>query len=120
MRLLIVSFWIACKHSSRRLLCLLCVFLVLAGLVGLGFALQPQTEHPRAVVAVVNRDQNPLSQQAMEWLAQAGPVQGLEGILELRFFQGKTQMEVSAEIGISQAQVSRLEKNALRQIRKEL
>ncbi|MGI5963162.1 MAG: RNA polymerase sporulation sigma factor SigG [Lawsonibacter sp.] len=41
-------------------------------------------------------------------------------ILSMRFFQGKTQMEVSNEIGISQAQVSRLEKNALRQIRKEL
>ena len=41
-------------------------------------------------------------------------------ILSLRFFQGKTQMEVSAEVGISQAQVSRLEKNALRQIKKDL
>ncbi len=41
-------------------------------------------------------------------------------ILSMRFFQGKTQMEVSAEIGISQAQVSRLEKNALRQIRREM
>ena len=41
-------------------------------------------------------------------------------ILSMRFFQGKTQMEVSSEIGISQAQVSRLEKNDLRQIRKEL
>lgn len=41
-------------------------------------------------------------------------------ILALRFFQGKTQMEVSNEIGISQAQVSRLEKTALTQIRKEL
>ena len=41
-------------------------------------------------------------------------------ILALRFFQGKTQMEVSAEVGISQAQVSRLEKNALKQIRKEV
>lgn len=35
-------------------------------------------------------------------------------IINLRFFQGKTQMEVAEEIGISQAQVSRLEKNALR------
>ena len=43
-----------------------------------------------------------------------------QDILAMRFFQGKTQMEVSAEIGISQAQVSRLEKSALRQIRKEL
>lgn len=41
-------------------------------------------------------------------------------ILDLRFFQGKTQMEVSAEVGISQAQVSRLEKNAIQQIRKDL
>lgn len=41
-------------------------------------------------------------------------------ILNLRFFEGKTQMEVSAEIGISQAQVSRLEKNAISQIKKNL
>ena len=39
-------------------------------------------------------------------------------ILNLRFFQGKTQMEVSSEIGISQAQVSRLEKSALKHMRK--
>ena len=32
-------------------------------------------------------------------------------IIELRFYEGKTQMEVAQEIGISQAQVSRLEKN---------
>lgn len=39
-------------------------------------------------------------------------------ILDLRFFYGKTQMEVAEEIGISQAQVSRLEKSALKQMRK--
>lgn len=39
-------------------------------------------------------------------------------ILNLRFFEGKTQMEVSGEVGISQAQVSRLEKSAINQIRK--
>jgi RNA polymerase sporulation-specific sigma factor len=39
-------------------------------------------------------------------------------ILALRFYEGKTQMEVSAEVGISQAQVSRLEKNAINQIKK--
>ena len=38
-------------------------------------------------------------------------------ILSLRFMQGKTQMEVSREIGISQAQVSRLEKGALDKIK---
>jgi RNA polymerase sporulation-specific sigma factor len=41
-------------------------------------------------------------------------------ILSLRFFEGKTQMEVAGEIGISQAQVSRLEKNAINQMRKYL
>ena len=38
-------------------------------------------------------------------------------ILSLRFFKGKTQMEVSEEIGISQAQVSRLEKSALQRLK---
>lgn len=38
-------------------------------------------------------------------------------IIEMRFFNGKTQMEVAKEIGISQAQVSRLEKNALKTMR---
>ena len=41
-------------------------------------------------------------------------------ILMMRFNQGKTQMEVSAQIGISQAQVSRLEKNALGRIKGKL
>ena len=41
-------------------------------------------------------------------------------ILSLRFYEGKTQMEVSAEVGISQAQVSRLEKWAINTIRKHL
>ncbi|QXM05827.1 RNA polymerase sporulation sigma factor SigG [Crassaminicella indica] len=39
-------------------------------------------------------------------------------ILTLRFFEGRTQMEVAEEIGISQAQVSRLEKTALKHMRK--
>ena len=39
-------------------------------------------------------------------------------ILDMRFFQGKTQMEVADEIGISQAQVSRLEKAAIQQMNK--
>ena len=41
-------------------------------------------------------------------------------IVELRFFEGRTQMEVAGEIGISQAQVSRLEKNALHTMRQYL
>ena len=41
-------------------------------------------------------------------------------ILSLRFFIGKTQVEVAREVGISQAQVSRLEKNALNHIKKQI
>ena len=41
-------------------------------------------------------------------------------ILRKRFFQGKTQMEVADEIGISQAQVSRLEKAAIKQMNKNI
>ena len=41
-------------------------------------------------------------------------------ILRMRFFEGRTQMEVAGEIGISQAQVSRLEKHALMNMRKHL
>ena len=66
-----------------------------------------------------NTDENWLEQIALrEAIAKLSDRE--KRILSLRFFQGKTQMEVSAEIGISQAQVSRLEKNALRQIKKDL
>ena len=41
-------------------------------------------------------------------------------IIQLRFFEGKTQMEVADEIHISQAQVSRLEKSALKTMRNYL
>lgn len=39
-------------------------------------------------------------------------------IISMRFFQDKTQMEIAGEIGISQAQVSRLEKNAINSMKK--
>ena len=41
-------------------------------------------------------------------------------IIRLRYFEGKTQMEVAKDVGISQAQVSRLEKNALKSMRQYL
>ena len=41
-------------------------------------------------------------------------------ILDMRFYSGKTQMEIAEEIGISQAQVSRLEKGAIERIKKEI
>ena len=43
-----------------------------------------------------------------------------KNIIELRFYKGRTQMEVADEIGISQAQVSRLEKNALKSMKNYL
>jgi RNA polymerase sporulation-specific sigma factor len=54
-----------------------------------------------------------LSKEAMQRLGERE-----KKILNLRFFEGKTQMEVAQEIGISQAQVSRLEKAALKHMRK--
>ena len=41
-------------------------------------------------------------------------------IIKMRFYKGKTQMEIADEIGISQAQVSRLEKGALERIKKQM
>lgn len=43
-----------------------------------------------------------------------------KSILFLRYFEGKTQTEISKEVGISQAQVSRLEKNALKCIKADM
>ena len=60
-----------------------------------------------------------------QWLEQIGLNEAMKRlssrekhILNLRFFQGRTQMEVADEIGISQAQVSRLEKSAIAHMRK--
>ena len=62
-----------------------------------------------------------------KWLEELSIKEGLQRlnerekkILRLRFFEGRTQMEVAGEIGISQAQVSRLEKNALLHMRKHV
>lgn len=41
-------------------------------------------------------------------------------IINMRYYKNKTQMEIASEIGISQAQVSRLEKAALERIRKQI
>ncbi|MBQ2954669.1 MAG: RNA polymerase sporulation sigma factor SigG [Clostridia bacterium] len=67
------------------------------------------------------------SARADRWVEEIAIRQGLDRlaereqkILRLRFFQGRTQMEVAGEIGISQAQVSRLEKNALLHMRRSI
>ena len=66
-----------------------------------------------------NNDESWLEQIALsDAIARLG--QREKHILALRFYEGKTQMEVSNEVGISQAQVSRLEKSAINQIKKNL
>ena len=68
------------------------------------------------------RDTKNIDENWLESIALSEAMKHLDDrekhILNLRFFQGKTQMEVANEIGISQAQVSRLEKSALKQMRK--
>ena len=68
------------------------------------------------------KDQKQNDAQWLENLAVSEALRRLnereQKILRLRFFEGRTQMEVAGEIGISQAQVSRLEKNALQHMRK--
>ena len=70
------------------------------------------------------RDQKNTDEQWLESIALREAIHGLsereKRILALRFYDGKTQMEVAGQIGISQAQVSRLEKNALGSIRKAI
>ena len=66
-----------------------------------------------------NTDESWIEQIALkDAIARLG--QRERNILSMRFYQGKTQMEVSAEIGISQAQVSRLEKSAIQAIKRGL
>ena len=70
------------------------------------------------------RDQKNTDENWLEQIALREAIKHLSDrektILRLRFFEGKTQMEVSAHIGISQAQISRLEKNAIQKIKQEL
>lgn len=66
-----------------------------------------------------NTDEQWLERIAMKEAIQSLPERE-QKIVRMRFFEGRTQMEVAQEIHISQAQVSRLEKGALERIRKKL
>ena len=70
------------------------------------------------------RDTKNTDEQWMERIALREAMAALgereRRILALRFFDGKTQMEVAGQVGISQAQVSRLEKNAIASLRKAI
>ena len=69
-------------------------------------------------------DSHNTDEQWLEQIAMEEAVKRLDArekrILALRFYEGRTQMEVAKDVGISQAQVSRLEKNAISRIKKEL
>ena len=68
------------------------------------------------------KDSKNTDEMWVEKMAIEGAMQKLNEkekmIIQKRFFDGRTQMEVASEIGISQAQVSRLEKNALEHIKR--
>lgn len=70
------------------------------------------------------RDTKNTDERWIEHIALREAMKGLSDrekrILALRFFDGRTQMEVAGEVGISQAQVSRLEKGAISQLRKAI
>lgn len=70
------------------------------------------------------KDENTGEESWLESIALKEALKGLsereKNILSMRFFKGKTQMEIAAEIGISQAQVSRLEKGAIERIKKQM
>lgn len=75
-------------------------------------------------ISIMDQIQDPRVSES-DWIRDLSIKQALEklgprerSIITERFFEGKTQMEVAGEIGISQAQVSRLEKAALQQMRK--
>lgn len=69
-------------------------------------------------------DSNPADEAWLENIALKEAMKKLsereKNIINLRFYKNKTQMEIASEIGISQAQVSRLEKAALERMRKQI
>lgn len=84
MRLFLQTFWITSKHSSRRLLCLLCVALLCTG-VGMGsLSLFAQESHAKASIAIINLDQSPISRIAIRTAAAS---EGLSELLSLHFIE---------------------------------
>ena len=70
------------------------------------------------------RDEKNTEENWLEEIALIEAVKNLnekeKSIIQMRYYHGKTQIEVAEEIGISQAQVSRIEKCALERIRKQI
>ncbi len=70
------------------------------------------------------KDENTLDEVWLENIALREALDKLSDrektIVDMRYYKGKTQVEIAKEIGISQAQVSRLEKGAMNKIRKQM
>ena len=66
-----------------------------------------------------NREENWVEQLSLSEAMKRLPVRERR-IIDMRFFEGKTQTEVAGEVGISQAQVSRLEKMTLKAMKSYL
>ncbi len=87
---------------------------------------EPVYEHGGDTICVMDqvKDAKNTDESWLEHIALKEAMERLNDrekqILRMRFFEGKTQMEVSAEVGISQAQVSRLEKSAINRMKKDL
>ncbi len=87
---------------------------------------EPVYEHGGDTICVMDqvKDAKNTDESWLEHIALKEAMERLtdreKRILKMRFFEGKTQMEVSAEVGISQAQVSRLEKSAINRMKKDL
>ena len=87
---------------------------------------EPVYEHGGDTICVMDqvKDAKNTDESWLEHIALKEAMERLNDrekqILRMRFFEGKTQMEVSAEVGISQAKVSRLEKSAINRMKKDL
>ena len=99
-------------------------FLGLAEHVKLGIYAKNAVKVQEHIVKKLMRDNKNTDEDWLEQIALKEAMARLSErerqILALRYSDGKTQMEVSSEIGISQAQVSRLEKNAIKSIKKNM
>lgn len=90
MRIFITSFWIACKHSSRRLLCLLCIMIVFAGLGGAALSALPEDSAQKIRVGVRDLDNSTLTRMALQTTLSN---QGLSQLFQMEFLGPEDSQE---------------------------
>lgn len=87
LNLFITSIWIASKHSSRRLLCLLCVLMSCGLLLFGALTAMPAKETPKAVIAVRNLDENPATRMAFRTVTS---MESMSELFEIKFIKPET------------------------------